>query len=411
MDKSLVRLVQEQIQTSEKDLMIACVQEIESNPTRKQIVEKLPPLGKAALFYNPEKDNFFNLLETYNVPLSTDEYIEFVNDLFFDTFAIRYVDDTEKNRYETFTQSVSRWYELFGFQSRAILQLLKINLERKKNPKYKKQLNISKKKVQLSYGRYGYYIKEWYSDSFRKFQPHISLDPPNQELLLKMADDFFENLPYNTGRLINKLIVEAAGEKVSLPYEVRKIANGSVDISNATFPIFVYKNVCHCIKCEQKYGVRTICDRQALVQTPKKQWVPIGIQYCQGCNKGFINQEILDSYNEKYGQILFERSYSDEEKVPLSAKGLAKDSVLSRCGYSVEKGIDKEYRQNVLAYILDSKKATKDEVQELLSFFIRFHKQANFASARQCWREDLSFVVNYKIDKQALMGKAVFKEP
>lgn len=244
-----------------------------------------------------------------------------------------------------------------------------------------------------------------------KFQPTFSFDPPSQALILKMADDFFENLPYNTGRLINKLIVEATGEKVGLPYEVRKITNGSVDISNATFPIFVYKNVCHCIKYEQKYGVKTICDRQALVQTLKKQWVPIGIQYCQGCNKGFINQEILDSYNKKYGQILFERSYSDEEKVLLSAKGLAKDSVLSRCGYSVEKGIDKEYRQNVLAYVLDSKKATKDEVQELLSFFIRFHKQANFASARQCWREDLSFVVNYKIDNQALIGKAVFKKP
>lgn len=315
----------------------------------------------------------------------------------------------KKKRYEIFAQSASRWYELFGFQSHTVLQLLKINLERKAAAK--KQLNILKKEAQMSIGLYGHYIRDWYYDSYLKFQPTFSFDPPSQALILKMADDFFENLPYNTGRLINKLIVEATGEKVGLPYEVRKIDNGSVDISNATFPIFVYKNVCHCIKCEQKYGVKTICDRQALVQTSKKQWVPIGIQYCQGCNKGFINQEILDSYNKRYGQILFERSYFDEEKVLLSAKDLAKDSVLSRCGYSVEKGIDKEYRQNVLAYVLDSKKATKDEVQELLSFFIRFHKQANFASARQCWREDLSFVVNYKIDNQALIGKAVFKKP
>lgn len=409
MDKSVSQMMQEQLQRAENDLTLACFQEIEGVLTRKQIIEKLPPLGKAALAYDPAKDNFFDLLDKYAVPMTDEEYIEFVNGLFFDTFGIRYVAYKEKNRYEVFAQSASRWYELFGFQSHAVLQLLKINLERKAAAK--KQLNILKKEAQMSIGLYGHYIRDWYYDSYLKFQPTFSFDPPGQALILKMADDFFENLPYNTGRLINKLIVEATGEKVDLPYEVRKIDNGSVDISNATFPIFVYKNVCHCIKCEQKYGVKTICDRQALVQTPKMQWVPIGIQYCQGCNKGFINQEILDSYNKKYGQILFERSYSDEEKVLLSAKKLAKDSVLSRCGYSVEKGIDKEYRQNVLAYVLDSKKATKDEVQELLSFFIRFHKQANFASARQCWREDLSFVVNYKIDNQALIGKAVFKKP
>lgn len=409
MDKSVSQMMQEQLQRAENDLTLACFQEIEGVLTRKQIIEKLPPLGKAALAYDPAKDNFFDLLDKYAVPMTDEEYIGFVNGLFFDTFGIRYVAYEEKNRYEIFAQSASRWYELFGFQSHAVLQLLKINLERKAAAK--KQLNILKKEAQMSIGLYGHYIRDWYYDSYLKFQPTFSFDPPSQALILKMADDFFENLPYNTGRLINKLIVEATGEKVGLPYEVRKIDNESVDISNATFPIFVYKNVCHCIKCEQKYGVKTICDRQALVQTAKKQWVPIGIQYCQGCNKGFINQEILDSYNKRYGQILFERSYSDEEKVLLSAKELAKDSVLSRCGYSVEKGIDKEYRQNVLAYVLDSKKATKDEVQELLSFFIRFHKQANFASARQCWREDLSFVVNYKIDNQALIGKAVFKKP
>lgn len=409
MDKSVSQMMQEQLQRAENDLTLACFQEIEGVLTREQIIEKLPPLGKAALAYDPAKDNFFDLLDEYAVPMTDEEYIEFVNGLFFDTFGIRYVAYEEKNRYEVFAQSASRWYELFGFQSHAVMQLLKINLERKAAAK--KQLNILKKEAQMSIGLYGHYIRDWYYDSYLKFQPTFSFDPPSQTLILKMADDFFENLPYNTGRLINKLIVEATGEKVGLPYEVRKTANESVDISNATFPVFVYKNVCHCSKCEQKYGVKTICDRQALVQTPKKQWVPIGIQYCQGCNKGFINQEILDSYNKRYGQILFERSYSDEEKVLLSAKGLAKDSVLSRCGYSVEKGIDKEYRQNVLAYVLDSQKATKDEVQELLSFFIRFHKQANFASARQCWREDLSFVVNYKIDSQALMGKTVFQKP
>ena len=102
MDNSVSQMMQEQLQRAENDLTLACFQEIESGLTREQIIEKLPPLGKAALAYDPARDNFFDLLDKYAVPMTDEEYIEFANGLFFDTFGIRYVAYEERNRYEVY---------------------------------------------------------------------------------------------------------------------------------------------------------------------------------------------------------------------------------------------------------------------------------------------------------------------
>lgn len=417
------QFVLNQVQHSESDLTLACFQEIDGKPTRERIIEKLPPLGKAALAYDPEKDDFFELQERFKVPLSNEEYIDFVNSLFFNMLEVHYTvggNDSFFEKLQERANSYICWYHFFGFESQLVLKYK--NELKTKNHENKVHNGVLDSKEDwinrrvksyvkdISTMTYGYHVHGWFYECLRKILGNNYLyTAPNESIMLKMADDFFEKLPYNTGRLINKLIVEATGEYVDLPFKVTQDhASANISIDNP-FPIYVYTKVCHCIKCEQKYGVKTICDRKAIVQTAKKQWVTIGIQYCQGCNSGFINQEILDIYNKKYGHLLFERSYSDAEKSVLAAKGLAKDSILSRCGYSVEKGTTKEYRQDVLAYILDSHKATKAEIQELLSFFIRFHKQPNFANACRCWKEDLSFVVNYKIDRQQIVGKAIFK--
>ena len=96
MDESVSQMMQEQLQRAENDLTLACLQEIESVPTRKEIIERLPPLGKAALAYDPTRDDFFDLLDKYAVPMTDEEYIEFANGLFFDTFGIRYIAYEEK---------------------------------------------------------------------------------------------------------------------------------------------------------------------------------------------------------------------------------------------------------------------------------------------------------------------------
>lgn len=402
----------------EDDLNFACLQKINGVPTREQIVEQLPPLGRAALSYNPEKDDFFVLMEEYGVPLTDEEYISFVTDLFFNMLAAHYTGlGTEPSVIrETFnarSESYWLWYEHFGFKSKKFQNIHeKVDTSRRESKGYSKLMEQLSNESSTSYG---YHLHKWFMECYRKIMGSDSYSiyrQADKKEQLAMADDFFESLPYNTGRLINKLIIEITGESVLLPFRVRDIMNGQIDISNnQQFPIYVYSHICHCIKCEQKHGVPTICDRQALVQTLTGKWVAIAIQYCQGCNKGFINQEILDSYRKKFGDLLFERYYSESNMIPLGTNKFGKDSILSRCGYSVEKGTTKESRQTILAYILDSKKATKAEIQELISFFIQFHKQPQFANARQCWREDLFFVVNYEIETQSLIGRANLKKP
>ena len=85
MDESVSQMMQEQLQRAENDLTLACLQEIEGVPTRKEIIERLPPLGKAALAYDPTRDDFFDLLDKYAVPMTDEEYIEFANGLFLES--------------------------------------------------------------------------------------------------------------------------------------------------------------------------------------------------------------------------------------------------------------------------------------------------------------------------------------
>ena len=85
------------------------------------------------------------------------------------------------------------------------------------------------------------------------------------------------------------------------------------------------------------------------------------------------------------------------------------DSILSRCGYSVKEGISQNYRQTVLAYILDSKKATKHEILEMISGFIRIRHNRMPGACRR-WEEDLLFVSPYKIQNQQQVPGLSFKQ-
>ena len=123
MDEITEQLVPDPIEGAEKDLTLACLREIEGKPTRKQIIEKLPPLGKAALEYDPEKDDFWLLMEKYDVQLTDEDYINFVSDLFFDMLRVQYThlgtpDNLIKEAYNARVDSYKLWYTLFGFESK-----------------------------------------------------------------------------------------------------------------------------------------------------------------------------------------------------------------------------------------------------------------------------------------------------
>lgn len=110
-----------------------------------------------------------------------------------------------------------------------------------------------------------------------------------------------------------------------------------------------------------------------------------------------MNYETFEMYNQLYHGLLFECSFDNGVAGKENPFGFAADSLLSRCGYSVKATENQADRQAVLRYILDSKKATKWEITEMITGFIRVRQNMpNMQGAITRWREDIAYVANYQ---------------
>ena len=173
--------------------------------------------------------------------------------------------------------------------------------------------------------------------------------------------------------------------------------------------VLVYAERCHCAACQKKYGRDTIQNRTALVETITHKTIQVTVQFCTGCGKYFMNFSTFQQYCKKYGGILLECVVTPElYKKNASWLNFQPDTVLSRCGYSVREGISKEYRQTVLAYILDSGRASKQEIMEKITGFIRLRRTRMPAACKR-WGEDLLFVSEYQIQRQLQVRGLTFR--
>ena len=172
--------------------------------------------------------------------------------------------------------------------------------------------------------------------------------------------------------------------------------------------VFVYAERCHCTACERKYGKDMIQNRTALVETISHHRIQVTVQFCAGCGKYYMNLATFQQYCKRYGGILLECVIEpDLCRKNASWLNFNPDSILSRCGYSVKECVSKEHRQTILSYILDSGRATKHEIIELISGFIRL-RQKRLPGACSRWKEDLLFVSQYRANKQTQVKGLTF---
>lgn len=176
--------------------------------------------------------------------------------------------------------------------------------------------------------------------------------------------------------------------------------------------ILVYKKKCHCKNCLNKYGVETIRNRTAIVKTVHEEEVQINVMYCVGCGRYYMNYSSFEQYQKIYGGLLLEYRFTGELLDKNSSfLNMAPDSILSRCGYSVQAGVSKEYRQAVLRYIMETKKASKHQIIELITNFITLRDyNPVFSGACERWREDLLYVNQYRIGAQKKVYGLTFKQ-
>lgn len=214
----------------------------------------------------------------------------------------------------------------------------------------------------------------------------------------------------NSAKKISSLSKELPQKK---HYETDSIWHSKVNLSelSSNQKIMLYSRKCHCYKCAKKFSQDTIVDCTAYVSTKRGNVVPVTAQYCSGCSTFFMNYEVFESYDRKYGGLKFNCEL-DRSYIGRGANiGFADDSFLSRAGYSVKASVSQMKRQVILAELLDSGQATKWEITEKISEFIKLRRgNPDMANAIACWEEDIAFVADYNAKNQPKAGRAAFKQ-
>lgn len=168
--------------------------------------------------------------------------------------------------------------------------------------------------------------------------------------------------------------------------------------------IWVYINNCTCLACTEQYCCNTIGTRIAEIQSADGWLRTIVVSYCKGCGRVFLQQNQLKEYVKMFGNLLCEFITPTNTKFRLGdgfGASFSQDTILSRCGYTVNKALPIEERRNILNFILQTKKSSRSEIIEILQGFIRIRKN-NKAMEDACriWRSDIDYILSLsaKID-------------
>ncbi len=131
--------------------------------------------------------------------------------------------------------------------------------------------------------------------------------------------------------------------------------------------------------------------------------IKLNVNYCRDCNKLFMSRIEYETYKEKYGILIGNLKFVDEDFNVPSTTSLAELSPLKLCGYNVNaaSGYSGDERQYIISKILDEHIMSKSDVINYLTYFIGMNgKKTGNQNALRKWQTDLKFVQNYKIDDQ-----------
>ena len=184
----------------------------------------------------------------------------------------------------------------------------------------------------------------------------------------------------------------------------QEIAEIQLAIKEKTF--FLQKNTLYIHKgniiCQRnKHRIESI---SALVPTMEHDNVRINVNYCNDCNRYFINEDEYLHYRKLYDILLIKLSFTaDGTYDSIANMQLAEQSPLNLCGYNVNQVSDysSEFRHSMLKQIIESGILTKSEVMDYLNHFIKMNgrKKSNSIAVSK-WENDLEYVRNYQMDNQ-----------
>lgn len=131
--------------------------------------------------------------------------------------------------------------------------------------------------------------------------------------------------------------------------------------------------------------------------------IRININHCRQCDQYFLGYAEYRHYRDLYGILLGNLTVTSSGSFSGRYSSMADESPLKLCGYNVSQSdnLTPEERQSILKYLIDHNILAKPQIIDYLNFFINQNQnRSNMEEAVRRWKEDLSWVRNYRILKQ-----------
>ena len=244
-------------------------------------------------------------------------------------------------------------------------------------------------------------IKEWGSASLElnivkwgKNQPKYDLrrwegDTPGKGVTMTAED--MENLFY----AIDEELELTRSEDGPPTEPVLAFRQEEIDYRN----IFVHGNG-KCGNPEHNEQEAVIAVLQVLKSNMSLEDVEVEVRFCPRCNIYYMSESNYNRLKSR-GRILCQLMSEEEYKNYKREKeygDLKPQSILNMIGYNVNSrdGYSDEYRQQILAFGIESEIITRKDAIGYLSFFIRLNEgNPNLAEAIAKWRRDRDYLTGY----------------
>lgn len=163
-----------------------------------------------------------------------------------------------------------------------------------------------------------------------------------------------------------------------------------------TLYIYKGKTSCHTRKHEMVSATAILTGRN-------NSEIKLNVEYCPHCKKFLMSYTVYESYREKYGMLLGKLRMDSASTSGIADIVLSEYSPLKLNGYSVNQqdGYSRQDRQYILSKVIEKGSLLKSEVVRYLEYFINMNgRRSGNEIALSKWKQDLEFVLQYKMAEQ-----------
>jgi len=254
---------------------------------------------------------------------------------------------------------------------------------------------------------------EEYDDAWAKFASFLGLTPKDKgiKMLQRRMNDRMKDILYNNlwqdRRIDPRPLIEATFYQ-ELYGMIKQVLDEKKIICfektekdcewNEESVLYIYKGQtsCHTRKHEMVSATAVMTGRN-------NSEIKLNVEYCPHCKKFFMSYTVYESYREKYGMLLGKLRMDSASTSGIVDVVLSEYSPLKLNGYSVSQqdGYSRYDRQYILSKVIEKGALLKSEVVRYLEYFINMNgRRIGNEIAISKWKQDLEFVLQYKIAEQ-----------